>query len=409
MKVAFWGLLGAVAEAKRNAYIYVMNGNLGTASAVESYFMELANAGTSHLMSSFLVPGQAGFTNGEADTVAVWSRLSSSDQASIVNKLHSVGSELLLVSAGGHYGTIYLNYEPNNWADIVCGHAKEKHYDGVDMDLENFSGAQAAQFVPWAIAATQRCYNYVSHVTHAPQSPYFHSGWGNAYDKLVDYVDHLLVQFYNQGYTAHTDYQSTFVKDASWPTWQDLANTHPQAKQKFVVGKYVYPGFGGSGMFTPDQFAEAVQRAERELGYNAGIMIWRAPQPGETSLYRQFIDVDLPKMSGRDDPSTGGTGPTSSTTTSSSTTTTTRTTTSTTTRGGIVNPPAPTAAPPVTGDLEVYCSQHVGAPGNPSWDIDCKAMCTHYHAVPAFCGVTEVTADTLIECVLRLHPYCVRL
>eukprot|EP01057_Protomagalhaensia_wolfi_P000130 Protomagalhaensia_wolfi_Nauph_80__129@NODE_1071_length_1758_cov_1120_948807_g813_i0_p1_GENE_NODE_1071_length_1758_cov_1120_948807_g813_i0NODE_1071_length_1758_cov_1120_948807_g813_i0_p1_ORF_typecomplete_len451_score94_89Glyco_hydro_18/PF00704_28/3_1e14DUF4849/PF16141_5/0_0024_NODE_1071_length_1758_cov_1120_948807_g813_i04061713 len=433
MKWSALSLFGIVA-AKRDAYIYVMNGNLGSAAAVEGYFLDLARAGTTHLMSSFMVPGQSGFTDGLADTVAVWSRLSSADQTSIVHKLHSEGSELLLVSAGGNYGTIYLEYDPSTWADIVCGHAKENSYDGVDMDLENFAPNQANQFVEWAITATQRCHTYVKEVTHAPQTPYFHTAWGSAYNRLVDYVDLLLVQFYNQGTSAHATYETTFVKDANWASWKDLATAHPSQKHKFVVGKYVYPGFGGSGMFTPTEFAEAVERAERELGYSAGIMIWRAPQPGETALYSQFITTDLPTMAGLNSENTVATEPVAPTEAPPAPTVATQPPVVPTqppvvasqppvvlptqppvvptqppvvaSQPPVVLPTAP-VVPPATSALE-YCKANIDCPSNAVWAQDCIAKCDWYDTWPIYCGATELDAEALLACVMRLHTYCIR-
>eukprot|EP01056_Protomagalhaensia_sp_Gyna25_P001049 Protomagalhaensia_sp_Gyna_25__1048@NODE_1505_length_1776_cov_5662_723661_g1220_i0_p1_GENE_NODE_1505_length_1776_cov_5662_723661_g1220_i0NODE_1505_length_1776_cov_5662_723661_g1220_i0_p1_ORF_typecomplete_len446_score66_38Glyco_hydro_18/PF00704_28/1_3e12DUF4849/PF16141_5/0_016_NODE_1505_length_1776_cov_5662_723661_g1220_i0551392 len=441
-----WPVLSllSIAAAKRNAYIYVMNGNLGNAAAVEDYFLALARAGTTHLMSSFMVPGQAGFTDGLADTVAVWSRLSPADQTSIVNKLHNAGSELLLVSAGGSYGTIYLGYDPANWADIVCGHAKANAYDGVDMDLENFAPYQANQFVEWAIAATQRCHTYVKEVTHAPQTPYFHSAWGSAYNRLVDYVDLLLVQFYNQGAAAHATYETTFVKDSNWASWKDLAADHPSQKHKFVVGKYVYPGFGGSGMFTPAQFAEAVERAERELGYDAGIMIWRAPQPGETALYNQFINTDLPAMAGLNS-EPAPTQPPVIPTEPPAPTVPPVVPTAAPTAAPTVAPPVPTnppvvptnppvlptnppvlptnppvvpteppvvptqppVVPPPTSPLE-YCKANIDCPSNPVWAQDCIAKCDWYNTWPIYCSANYLDAEALLACVMKMHPYCIR-
>eukprot|EP01054_Gregarina_sp_Poly1_P001252 Gregarina_sp_Poly_1__1251@NODE_1303_length_4431_cov_1311_404675_g882_i0_p1_GENE_NODE_1303_length_4431_cov_1311_404675_g882_i0NODE_1303_length_4431_cov_1311_404675_g882_i0_p1_ORF_typecomplete_len425_score57_84Glyco_hydro_18/PF00704_28/3_1e11DUF4849/PF16141_5/0_0016_NODE_1303_length_4431_cov_1311_404675_g882_i023553629 len=407
----------SVSEARRDAWIYVMNGNMWGAAAVEEYFVALAKAGTSHIMSSFLVPGQAGFPDGLADTVAVWNQLTAADRSNIVNKLHQEGTELYVVSAGGSYGTLYFNYAPADWADIVCGHAKNTNYDGVDMDLENFGPADADRFVTWAIAATKQCRNYVTHISHAPQSPYFAAGWNNAYDRLVEHVDTLLVQFYNQGVYSHADYASTWIRDSNWPTWSDLVKKHPAAKDKFVVGKWIYTGMGGSGQFTPSQFADGVAQAERELGYNGGIMIWRAPQPAEAN-YQQFINVDLPKLSGRDEaapqppvtqppvtqpaitqpPAPQPTIPQVPELPKTSTTTTTTTTSK-----------AAEVPPPVNGDIVAGCKQGLDSPGNAVWAADCKAKCEFYHDQPIYCKGGVIDADSLMSCVTELASYCVRI
>eukprot|EP01053_Blabericola_migrator_P002806 Blabericola_migrator_1__2805@NODE_1800_length_3776_cov_766_242114_g1159_i0_p1_GENE_NODE_1800_length_3776_cov_766_242114_g1159_i0NODE_1800_length_3776_cov_766_242114_g1159_i0_p1_ORF_typecomplete_len427_score72_11Glyco_hydro_18/PF00704_28/1_4e11DUF4849/PF16141_5/0_00046_NODE_1800_length_3776_cov_766_242114_g1159_i013822662 len=418
MKLTLSALLGAVA-AKRDAYIYVMDGSLWQPARVQEYFLALADAGTTHIMSSFNVYGQSGFTNGLADTVAVWAGFSADDRSSIVSKLHAKGTKLLMVAGGGNYGTIYLNYDADVWAHAVCGHAKDHNYDGVDMDLENFTGAQAQQFITWAIKATAKCRDYVGHITHAPQSPYFHPGWGNAYDALVPNVDKLLIQYYNQGASSHYDYQTTFVEDASWPAYQELATRHPNFKDKFVVGKYIYSGYGGSAMFTATQFTDAVERAEAELGYDNGIMIWRAPQMGETALYSLFINTDLPLITGIDQAESTVAPNQTEVPVVTGAPSAPPVVTGAPSAPPVVEPPVPTSAPaslpivtappvvvPPDANPEVVCQSSIGCPSNSAWDAYCHDMCTMYHLSPVYCGAIELDSAGLLECVIRLHPYC---
>ena len=124
--------------------------------------------------------------------------------------------------------------------------AAENHLDGVDFDLENFGpglnfgSISSATIIDWITKATIACKEAMVRnglssgiITHAPQAPYFgkigsnienpwtllSGGYTAIYQSCGDKIDWFNIQFYNQGTTCYTSYNSLFINSLDGGKW----------------------------------------------------------------------------------------------------------------------------------------------------------------------------------------------
>lgn len=181
-----------------------------------------------------------------------WSLLPSTTQQSLMQTIHAKNA-FVLVSAGG---AGYNDYPVDGAAAFGQGAAifsVQNNLDGVDFDFEHFtstfgtgSGMNKTQTLAWLQLVNSSARTILGDdrfITHAPQSPYFNIEFAYGYLDLmtqdpVPSIDHLLIQYYNQGATYLT-YDTQFIDNSSYhpgTTILDLLNAGIP-KQQLVIGR----------------------------------------------------------------------------------------------------------------------------------------------------------------------------
>lgn len=297
-------------EGKRDVWTYIGNNDRLDSKDIKEYYTSLARGGASHILAGTLVAvdrdeeidrdDRVGPLSGSR-LIKEWASLSSTEKCDIAIELHNEGTRLLLVTDSRNGVQGYLHYSPETWSDIVCKHAHENSYDGIDIHVGRsplISDMQA--FTSWAIKASRYCRNYINYITHSPKAAYFSNAWGHIYDSLTKDVDALLVHFFDHGALSYNNYYTTWVEDPTWPSWLSLKVLSQDLGRKAVVTKWIYSGegFGGGvhGRFTVDQLVSGLKQAEASLNYTAGVAVWNLPAPSSRH-YATFINEELPRLS----------------------------------------------------------------------------------------------------------------
>jgi len=171
------------------------------------------------------------------------------------------------------------------------------YLDGVDFDLENFwpgfkaGSLNANQTIEWVADITNACRNTLGSsliVTHAPQAPYFGpngatntwagplGGYTAVYKKAPS-INFFNVQFYNQGASLYVDYNGLFIQSggSTFPKTavKEIADAGIPLS-KIVVGKYITTADASNGFVAPATLHTFFQQAQKDLGWNAGVMAW---------------------------------------------------------------------------------------------------------------------------------------
>jgi len=242
-----------------------------------STFESVVSAGYNLVILAFLVSGQ------EYDAVQAWGGFGAGNQQSTINWFHSNNARLT-VSAGGSTDTPYGSFSGTSYGTTAAQWAQANHLDGVDFDLENFGGGFTASgmgtsaTVQWVAEATNAARNILGSnaiITHAPQFPYFGSGYGfgNGYGLVYEQapsINFFLIQYYNNG---ASDTFSEIFESLNGGSISEIARTGIPLN-KLVVGKPVISS-DGNDWISASAFHSIVSQAQSQLGWNAGVMGWQ--------------------------------------------------------------------------------------------------------------------------------------
>jgi len=240
-------------------------------------FKEVVDAGYNLVILAFFVSGKP------ADAAAAWAQLSGQVQNETIQYAHSKGARIT-VSAGGATDSPYNQFSGNEYGSAVANWAKKSGLDGVDFDLENFGGGfragshNTADSIQWVVDATNSARSILGEeaiITHAPQPPYFgpNNGFSDAYTQIykkAPSISFLLVQYYNNG-PAGT-YAEIFTS-ANGGAVKEIAS-YGVPLSKIVVGKPVNSNDAGGGYVAPATLHNFFAQAQKDLGWDAGVMGW---------------------------------------------------------------------------------------------------------------------------------------
>jgi chitinase len=265
-------------------------------NAPQDNLRTICTAGYNVIIMAFYLSG-----SGPTDMAQAWAGVGNATQASTMVQLHREGC-IALVSFGGSTDSPYSG-DPRALGNKVSQWALANNLDGVDFDLENLdpgfvtNGMTAEELVSWmanlAAAARQ---NLGPHriITHAPQAPYF-SAIGNSSNSNPwpgpsggytavwkrGNVDWFNMQFYNQGATCYTTFETLFKSSNAGNACPSFPYTsvseiaaYGVPLEAIVVGKPLDSGDAGSGYVPPDSLHVFVTQAA-SLQWNAGVMNWQ--------------------------------------------------------------------------------------------------------------------------------------
>jgi len=251
--------------------------------------LEASEAGWNVIILAFYLSKQ-----GPWDIVQTWANWAVDKKKTTVEALHAKGA-VLLVAMGGATDHPY-DLEPVALGKTFATWSKEHLFDGVDFDLEGVAahftvpGKTDAETVQWFADITNAAREVLGPdaiITHAPQAPYFgpigasitwagpSGGYVGIYAKAPS-ITYFLVQYYNQG-ERYVTYDDVFIKSSS-----DLPHTAVMEiaaegvpLNKVVVGKYLDKSDGYSGYVDCKTLGEWFRKAQAEIGWDAGVMLWQ--------------------------------------------------------------------------------------------------------------------------------------
>lgn len=122
-------------------------------------------------------------------------------------------------------------------------------------------------------------------ITHAPQAPYFSSQcqWGAGYSKIYqqvgDGIDHMLVQYYNQGagmYESCNQLLHSSSGTCPGSSVFEISKNENIPLSKLVIGKPATTSDASSGYMDPHSLGKCYASA-RSQGWNAGMVFWQYP------------------------------------------------------------------------------------------------------------------------------------
>ncbi|AYV76418.1 MAG: chitinase-like protein cluster D [Terrestrivirus sp.] len=253
---------------------------------------------------------------GPTDVAEVWGNLSQELQKQTIDYAHERGAKILVSAGGGTDETVY-EMDPATFAGLVCRWAIDNNLDGVDYDLEYIQngflipGKTSDETYEWfkQLNITSRTILGPDRIiSHAPQAPYLsqpgHSGtWAGTLGGYVKVfndaknnggsIDYLNIQFYNQGDT-YNSYQTIFIDGAPnfpFSAINQVATQGPNIEiLPIPLGSLVYGTYlhDGSGFHDPEQIKQFMARANNELGWNAGTMLWLWDTTGDPNAKQWF-------------------------------------------------------------------------------------------------------------------------
>lgn len=271
-------------------------------SAIADSFYQMVDAGFNIINLAFMVDGQP------QDMALVWNRelaepnpdTGKTYRDEILAYAHSKGTSIMLSTGGATEGA-FAATDPQVYATNVANFVLATGLDGVDFDLENFSpgliapGSTSSQnTINWLISVTEHTRTLLGPyalISHAPQAPYFGAignsacwtgplgGYTAVYYGNQDTarIDFFNVQYYNQGNTNYTTYNTIFINsgnDFPYSAVQQLAQWIPI--NKFILGKPMQTTDASTGYNTPQEINSIMLSAKNNIGWsNGGIMTWQ--------------------------------------------------------------------------------------------------------------------------------------
>jgi len=219
-----------------------------------------------------------------------WGSTTAAVQKAWLDRYHAAGIKVLVSAFGATDFPTTGGVDPVQCGQRIADFVKQNQLDGVDLDYEDNGAMNAGKGEAWLIAITKKLrqelpksQGYI--ISHAPQAPYFMgppnypAGGYLAVDKAVGgLIDFYNVQFYNQGSSAYTNYETLFQQSDGWST-----NTAIMQMQKagiplsrIVIGKPVSSADASNTGYIPiDQLTAILAQGTRSTPWRTGVMGWQ--------------------------------------------------------------------------------------------------------------------------------------
>jgi len=236
-----------------------------------------------------------------ADFVGVWGSAPASAKQSAIDYAHSKGAIIMVACGGGTESP--FDHSPADYGTKIGQWAANNKLDGVDFDLENFAagflapGKTSQVTIDWVVTANNAARSAFAAIrgsqpiiSHAPQGPYFGkigdastwAGTSGGYSAVESKtkIDFYNVQFYNQGTTCYTSYESLFVRSAAgcdvFPG-TSISEIHASGipMEKIVLGKPLLAGDASNGFTAGSALKTMIATAKsNNINWDAGVMFW---------------------------------------------------------------------------------------------------------------------------------------
>jgi len=216
-----------------------------------------------------------------------WGQSNSDIQNAWLKAFHGANQKVLVSAFGATEFPTTAGDDPVQTAQALAQFVIDNKLDGVDLDYEDNTAMDSGAGVNWIINCTltlrqllPASSGYI--ITHAPQAPYFMPSYAQGGYLTVDQqagsaINWYNVQFYNQGNSAYSTYNTLFVSSDGWAgdtsVSQMAANGIPLAK--IVVGKPVTAADAdNTGYVDPNTLASFFSQALSQTSWSAGVMGW---------------------------------------------------------------------------------------------------------------------------------------
>ena len=272
--------------------------HLRTPAPIIATYIDWREVNWSHPEQTLLKALSAGFNviilafqlqTGPTDFLEAWLSADPAVRNATLSAAHAKGAVVML-SAGGASEEPY-KADPAAYGRAVGEMVITAGLDGVDFDLENLAPGfnfGGVDIVAWMINATLAARAVVGPqriITHAPQAPYFGAWSGPRGGYLAVYangsttIDWFNIQFYNQGPSCYSTYQSTFVAAGSaagcgipgTSIGEIAAAGVPLGA--IVLGKPLLSADAGTGFTPAAELATWLQQA-KGMGWETGVFCW---------------------------------------------------------------------------------------------------------------------------------------
>jgi len=216
-----------------------------------------------------------------------WGSTTQQIQSAWVGKFHAKGIKVMVSAFGAtNYPT---GDDPIQVANNLAAFVKNNQLDGCDVDYEDNDAMNQGRAEAWLISFTQQLRKQLPReqgyiISHAPQAPYFlgkpnyPNGAYITIDQAVgNLIDFYNVQFYNQGSSDYTTYQTLFQQADGWSPNTAVFQIHSKGipLERIVVGKPITQADADNTGYVPmDQLQGIISQAARSTSWRTGVMGW---------------------------------------------------------------------------------------------------------------------------------------
>ena len=248
---------------------------------------------------AFWIPNQDGTSN-PVDAAVVWTQperffdiqnsqfgtIPEQIRTNLVNEYHKNGVKILVSAFGGTSFPTSQGIPARACGENLAQFVIDMQLDGVDLDYEDNDAMEAGTAVPWLIEMTDAMVKkfkatgkkYI--MTNAPQAPYFvdnrypmnyvafHQSVLSDGTTVGDYMDSYLVQFYNQGSSMYSTYDSLFVTSDGFFKGTSISEIAAKGipSSKIAVGKPITQADAANTGFVPVTELASIIDAARQPG-----------------------------------------------------------------------------------------------------------------------------------------------
>lgn len=224
------------------------------------------------------------------DASFAWQLMPTEKKNNVLEYIHTRNA-FLMVSAGGateHFQDIVHDniISGKEYAELISTWARDNQMDGIDFDFEAepgdssvFTQGNGVEWITECSLTTRQIMGNEFIISHAPQAPYFGSWANDAFRTIYindPSIDFFNIQFYNQGSCSlYNTFETLFINSGKCmpnTSVKEISSDIPL--NKLVVGKYTLTN-GFSGYIEPKELYSFTKQANKELGWNAGIMLWQ--------------------------------------------------------------------------------------------------------------------------------------
>jgi chitinase len=214
-----------------------------------------------------------------------WGNSTQAVQKAWLDAYHAAGIKVFVSAFGdSDYPT---GKDPSSVGKALANFVITNQLDGVDIDYEDNNAMNQGIGEQWLITLTTTLRSALGTsrlISHAPQAPYFmgspqypSGGYLTVDQKAGSSIDWYNIQYYNQGTSDYTTYQSLFKQSTGWATNTSVYQIGAKVNlQKLVVGKPVTTGDAtNTGYVAVNSLASDFTQAQGDGGWKAGYMGWQ--------------------------------------------------------------------------------------------------------------------------------------
>jgi len=258
-------------------------------------------------------------TGGPVDIATVWANLItyiSTDnpwgaktlaeaQKAWIDIYHAHGIKVLVSAFGSTDFPTSRGVDPVQCGKNLAQFVIANQLDGVDLDWEDNDAMNAGKGEDWLISITKTLRELLPQgkyiISHAPQAPYFmgkpqypNGGYLTVDAAVGDLIDFYNVQFYNQGTSAYSTYNTLFQQTDGWAKGTSVMEMEHAGipLSRILIGKPITQGDASNTGYIPvGTFRSILQQAMSSIQWKGGFMGWQFKSDTDGSWSHQLASV----------------------------------------------------------------------------------------------------------------------